>query len=115
LASGDYSTVPGGQSNTASGLRSFAAGATAVASHSDSAAFGFSNAACASVGAGSINFCVSDSVYINGSPIVLGRRQLEEQSAVVDEHTFQIAQLTALVEQQQQQIAELLRAVVDRQ
>jgi hypothetical protein len=72
VASGYLASVPGGTDNTASGAYGLAAGASAAAKHSLSAALGFSGEACATVADKSVNICVADvgSFYVNGSPVL---------------------------------------------
>jgi hypothetical protein len=73
-----YSTVIGGQWNTAFGTNSLAAGNNAVANDDFSAVLGFdSDNGCASMGTGTVNVCVvADGFFVNGEEMA---RQIQVQ------------------------------------
>ncbi len=95
-----YSTVGGGQANTASGAYSFATGRNGVAAYDGSAAFGFQSGVdttCQSLGEGNVNFCVTAGVTVNGESVALQSQIDSLQSKIdsqIDSLQWQIDSLT---------------------
>jgi hypothetical protein len=94
-----WSTVGGGDANTAAGAYSFAAGRNGIAADDSSAAFGFQSGVdtpCKSLGKGNVNFCVTASVTVNGESVTL-QSQFDSLQSQFDSLQSQIDSLTKAV------------------